>query len=117
MAAGKLDLLIEQGATFRHTLTYLDSDENPINLTDYEANMEIRSTVREEEVLAFLSTSNSKISINGTEGQIVLVIDPSETSTYDWETGVYDLELVSPPGEITRLVYGSVTISPEVTRI
>lgn len=117
MAAGKLDLLIEQGATFRHTLTYLDSDENPIDLTDYEANMEIRSNVREDVTLAYLSTSNSKISINGVEGQIVLVIDPDETATYDWETGVYDLELVSLTGEITRLVYGSVTVSPEVTRV
>jgi len=46
MAAGKLDILIEQGATFRHTLTYLDSDENPIDLTDYDAHMHIRKAAK-----------------------------------------------------------------------
>jgi hypothetical protein len=116
MLAGELNLTIEQGATFLLTLIYQDDTGAPANLTGYTARMKLRKNSHSGQVAIELTTENGRISINGVAGQINLTISATETAALsDHEIGVYDLELVN--GEIVeRLVEGSYTISPEVTR-
>ena len=45
-----------------------------------------------------------------------IAITATATAAITWTTGVYDLEIVFPSGDVRRLVYGTVTVSPEVTR-
>ena len=42
MSAGFYHFIIEQGATFKHTLTLRDSADAVINLTGYSAEMDLR---------------------------------------------------------------------------
>jgi len=116
VAAGKLDFLIEQGATFYHRLRWLGEDDLPIQLDGYMGRMQIREAIDAEEVLHELTSCNGQISINGPTGEIVLAIPASDTEAFAWVSGVYDLEIVSADGYVTRLIAGDVSVSPEVTR-
>jgi len=118
MAAANYDILIEQGATFLLNLRWKDSEGDGIDLLGYEARMQIRKSSQSPTIELELTSDGSDQSITfGTDyGFISLEIDAVTTSQLEIRRGVYDFELVSPTGEVTRLVQGSVTVSPEVTK-
>lgn len=114
--AGKLDLTIEQGTTFSVTLTYTDVDGIPIDLTGYSARMQIRSTVDSTITIHELTTALTTITLGGAAGTVLLEISDSDTESFTFSVAVYDLELISAGGVVSRLVEGKVTLSKEVTR-
>jgi hypothetical protein len=125
MAAAVKNLLIEQGATFQWTLLFPLNVNNPtgpkMDLTGYSARMHIRSEVASTVVLA--SLTSSVLTIAGgilmvpLEGRMDIELSDTVTSAFNFERAVYDLELVSPSGIVTRLFKGSVSLSLEVTRL
>lgn len=120
-APTKVPLKIYQGATFFESWAWSTApDENspytPVDLTGCTARMQIRSKIEATTPLLTLTTENGGISLGGTAGTIELLIDADDTAALTWTSGVYDLEVVFPGGQVTRLTYGSVTVSPEVTR-
>jgi hypothetical protein len=114
MAAGALDFTIEQGATFNLLMTW-KIDDVAVNLTGYTARLQARVDVEDTETVLSLTTG-SGITLGGALGTISL--DRTATQTAVLPTGefVYDLELQSGGGVVTRLVQGQLTISAEVTR-
>jgi hypothetical protein len=116
MAAETHNITIEQGATFRLNLVWKDSGGTPINLTGYTARMQVRRkhTSPDPPLLTF-TTENGAITLGGALGTIAIVGLATLTDDVDIKSGVYDLELVSGT-EVTRLIEGAVTITPEVTR-
>lgn len=115
MAATTYDLLIEQGATFSQVITYKESGV-AVNLTGYTARMQVRSTLESAEALIELTTANGRIALGGAAGTITLTISATDTAALTAGRGVYDLELVSGSGIVTRLLQGVATISRNVTR-
>jgi hypothetical protein len=113
MAAGVLNLLIEQGSTFLYSLSLRDAN-GPMNLTNFTARMQIRRTVGAPAVLLELTTANGRIAISG--GTVALSVDAADTALLDFSKAVYDLEIESPNGDVTRLIQGDVVLSKEVTR-
>lgn len=113
-----ISLEILQGSSFQYTLLYAydSSPPVPIDLTGVTARMHIREGIDSDEILCNLTTENSKIVIDGPLGSILLTLEATETETFQWVAGVYDLELVWPSGFVMRLCQGSVMVSPEVTR-
>jgi hypothetical protein len=63
------------------------------------------------------STLNAGIALGGAAGTIVITIDANYTSALDDGTYVYDLELTSSSGTVTRLLEGQFIVTPEVTVI
>lgn len=117
MAAGTLDLAIEQGTTFSQQLIWKDGASALINLTGYTARMQVRATIAAPDPpLVTLTTENGGIALGGAAGTITLTISATATAGYSWVAGVYDLELISASAVVTRLVKGSITVDPEVTR-
>ena len=113
----KLKLKIIQGATFRKPLEWLAPDKTtPIDLTGCMARMQVRSEIESATVLLELTTENGGIVIDGPAGKLTLHLSPPATAAISWESGVWDLEVVHPNGDVTRLVQGSISVSPEVTR-
>ena len=120
-APTKVPLKIYQGATFFESWAWSTApDESspytPVDLTGCTARMQIRAKIEATSPLLTLTTENGGISLGGTAGTIELLIDADDTAALTWTSGVYDLEIVFPGGQVTRLTYGSVTVSPEVTR-
>lgn len=121
MPAGKLNLKIEQGATFKKLLQWKAGDPSvPVDITGYQIRMQIRSEQSSSVVLLDLTTSNNRIVItSAVQGQFELRLTATETAALTFEGGVYDLEMVAPDAPdntVTRLLAGSVTVLPEVTR-
>lgn len=116
MAAARKNLVIEQGATFTLDMVYRQSNGTPVNLTGYSARMQIR--LRHESPTALLSftTQGGSIVLGGALGTIVVTATATQTAALPARSAVYDLELVAPDTTVTRLMQGSVTITPEVTR-
>lgn len=113
----KVNLKINQGETYRHTLYWKNEQELPVDLTNYTARMQIRSKVDSPTVLLELTTANSGIVIsNPVTGEFKLYISATLTSSMTWSSGVYDLEMVAPNDDVTRLIEGKVTVTKEVTR-
>lgn len=115
MAAANLDIVIEQGATFRHTLLVKQGGE-PFDLTSYSARMQIRKTYSSVDPILDLTEDNGRIVITPEEGKIELFIDAEDTADLAFKDGVYDLEIESAGGEVTRILQGFASLSLEVTR-
>lgn len=118
MAAGKLNLLAEQGAVFRRVVRYENPDETPVNLTGYTARMHVRKQPFNATPILELASGNG-ISIDGATGTITLTIPATTMANAPaTEKAFYDLELIPPSGEadVIRLIEGKFTIASEVTR-
>lgn len=113
-APGILNLEMWQGASWDYNLTWT-TNGTAVNLTGYSARMQVRDAADSDNVRLSL-TSGSGITLGGTAGTILL--DASPTVTADIPAGqyVYDLELVTGGGAVTRLVQGTLIVDPEVTR-
>lgn len=121
MPAGKLNLKIEQGATFRRRLQWKAGDPAvPVDLTGYQVRMQVRSEQIAATVLLELTTTNGGIAItDAAQGRFELYLKAADTAALTFDSGVYDLEMVAPDAPdntVTRLLAGSVSVSPEVTR-
>ena len=102
MAAGTYNFILEQGATFTRTM----------NLSGYSVASKMRSTHDSGTVVGTFSCTIS----NASGGVITVSMTSSTTSGIEEGMYVYDLEITSSAGAVTRLMEGNVTVNPEVTR-
>jgi hypothetical protein len=114
MPAGRYNIMCEQGATFRLDMKWTDEKKRPVSLVGWTGRMQVRETVQSASPVLDL-VSPGDIEFPG-GGQIRLNLSATETAALTPGRYVYDLELVAPGGEVTRLVEGFFTVRPEVTR-
>ena len=117
MAASKYNLSIEAGATFRLKMVWKDATGVPVDLTGCSAKLQVRKKVSDITEIVTITSPDSIIL--GAAGAIEIVIRDDVTSTL--VDGVYDMEITHPAvglerPDVTRLLYGSVTVSKNVTR-
>lgn len=115
MQPGSLDFLMPKGSTFSRTLTW-KVNGSPVNLTNYTARMQARTSHASSTAVLDMTTANSKITLGGTAGTITLTLSAADTAAITQTSLTYDLELVSAGGVVTRLVEGQIVLTPEVTR-
>ena len=132
MAAGNYSFTIEQGATTDFELVYRDSNSNPVDLTGYQAKMQLKDSIGGSSTFLTLSSSltpdGTGLNLNGsggnnaskplTSGSIGIFISHVTSSNLTFGTAVYDLEIVSGSGNtavVTRLLQGKINLSKEVT--
>jgi hypothetical protein len=114
---GYLDLNCYQGANFDYSLTW-QTGGTPVNLTNYSARMQVRDSYDAGTAVVSL-TSGTGITLGGTAGTIYVELSSTETASLDGTPNaqyIYDLELISGAGYVTRLVEGRFYVFPEVTR-
>jgi hypothetical protein len=116
VAAAKHDLVIEQGATFRLQLVWKDPAGVPIDITNSTVRMQIRhSTYDAQPILSLTSLPSAGLTLTN-PGTIDILITDEQTTALAVPRGVYDIEIESQSGVVTRLIEGRVTIKQEVTR-
>ena len=109
-------ITIEQGSTFSLSLNWTNSSDETIDLTSYSARMKGRSD-NESSAEIFSLTDASEITLAATDPNVIITIPATTTATYEAPLlGVYDLELVSDSGFVTKLLKGRLRIDREVTR-
>ena len=129
MAAGRYLLTIEQGSTTDLLLEWKDSNGEPVDLTGYSARMQIRPSVDSSTTYLSitdtlsndgtglnLTPESASVVLPRTSGSIGLFISAQTSSNLSFSEGVYDIELESSTGVVTRLLEGLVKLSKEVTR-
>lgn len=126
MAAGKWNFTIEQGTTVDFSIQYKDSNLIPVNLTGYSGRMQIRSNYADNNPITYITLSSSRAAdgtglnfTNAVTGSIGIFIAACSSSTFNFSSARYDLEIysgsVSCPITI-RLLEGQINISKETTR-
>lgn len=117
------DLVISQGSDQTFTYRYGTSDGEStswVDLTDWSARAQLRN-LPGGTVWASLSSDagdGSRITLDA-DGYVSVVLAHATTEAAPWNryvSGVWDLELTNPDGEVIRLVMGKVTVSADVTR-
>lgn len=132
------DLIIRQGETWSFTYAKRDEAGAVVDLTGYSARMAIRDRVGGS-LEAFLSSTGDAaggtITLGGAAGTVVpsmtstqsaalantlatlsvLIADEEPDGLKSTETFVYDLELTSPAGVVTRELEGHVVVHRRVT--
>jgi hypothetical protein len=83
-------------------------------LSGYTARMQLRYSFASPIVILSLTSGNG-ITLGGTAGTIDIQVAASVTEDIAALQYVYDLE-VEAASVVTRVVQGSLTVSPEVTR-
>ena len=122
MLAGTYNITCEQGSTFSRVITVEYPDPNdastmlPFNFTGYTGRMQIRRTIESLDVMIELTTANSGIQYtNAASGELTVRMTAVQTAAL-LTSGVYDLEIISGAGEVSKLLKGAFTLLPEVTR-
>lgn len=116
MSAGRYNINAEQGATFQQQLVYRDSSNALVNLTGFTARMQVRATIDDTAVTLSLTTENGRIALGGALGTVTLTVSATDMAAVVAGQYVYDLELVSSGGIVTRLMQGAFIVDAEVTR-
>lgn len=123
MAAGRYSFIIEQGATTDFGIVYKDSNREPIDLTNYQARMQIRPNASSTDIYLTLSSSladdGTGLNITDpTSGSITVFISAYSSSQLDFSEAYYDLEIItgSQYPVVTRILEGKVQLSKEVTK-
>jgi hypothetical protein len=111
MAAGSLNLLIEQGADFSRTLTIESTPGTPLDITGFT----FRGKLRREYADANAAASFSFTITNGAGGVVQMTANNAVTSGLPAETLKYDVEMVSG-STVTRILEGDAWVSPEATK-
>ena len=109
-------ITIEQGSTFSLSINYKDSNGATIDLTTYSARMQCR-VGRDSASTIFSLTSASEIALSDSDPNLLITIPATVTAAYDAPLrGVYDLEIESDTGVVTKILKGTLLIEAEVTR-
>jgi hypothetical protein len=110
MAASPLNLTIEQGIDFEITITVRNKNNVPLNLLGYSAESEVRkhysSTTSRPFTVTFVDRQNGRISLS---------MPHSVTQTLSEGRYVYDIILISSNQLRTRVIQGTVLVSPGVS--
>lgn len=87
----------------------------PVDLSQYAARMQIREKLSSTTVIKELTTQNSGIVIDNTAKTITLKISAADTAQFTFKSAVYSLELVNAD-VVVPFIYGNLTLEAEVTR-
>jgi len=109
---------IEQGATYDElTLTWADENTgDPINITGYTVEMDIKANVSASTALATLSSTDGDFIITGVTGEIQFNFSSDTTAAFTFTRGVYDLFLIASGGEpVRKIAEGQIHVIPRIT--
>lgn len=111
---GIYKIVCPQGVTFDRTFT-THIDGVLANWSGYTAAMQVRETYDSTATVVSL-TNGSGITLGGTAGTLQVVISSTVTAGVAEGNYVYDIELTSNGGVVSRLLQGDFIVTPEVTR-
>jgi len=113
----KHNIKIIQGATLSDVTTWkAGTPAVAVDLTGCTARMQARAKITDAETLLSLTTENGGIALGGAAGTVAINMTATATAALTWKSAVYDLEIVFSDTTVRRLLAGSISVSPEVTR-
>lgn len=124
MSAGKYSFTIEQGSTTRFNIVYKDSTGQPVDLSDYSARMQIKSSYGDTSSIATLSSSlwsdgTGLNMVSSSQGMIQLYISSCTSSLFNFDEAYYDIDIISGSNcpIVERILEGRIRLSREITTL
>lgn len=105
--ATKANISIDQGTTFNTQIQLSDEAGNPLDLSAYTANSQIRRW--------YNSSVEVDFNVTLSNGVINLALDANTTTNLTRSRYVYDVIVTDGSNNITRVVEGVITVNPSVT--
>lgn len=108
-----------QGETFTTVVTWEigpDADNmEPVDITGYTARMQLRKKHNSPDAAISL-TDEDGLELGGAAGTVAVTIAAALSSAIAPIKYVYDIELEAPDGAVKRLLAGTLTFTPEVSK-
>jgi hypothetical protein len=128
MSAGKYNFVVEQGSQHELSFRYKLADGTYQNLTSFRARMSVKDHITDT-AYVYQATSDASADTGynvhfviaasqGTAantGKFTLTIPAGITAAFTFGQGVYDLELVSNGGVVSKLLEGKFKVKPQVS--
>lgn len=112
MAAGKYDIVIDQGADFALEIA-LAEDGSPVSLANHTASAQLRPTPTSSTLTATFTCQVT----NASQGKLQMNLGYALTANIAAGKYYYDLELHNTSANsITRVIEGVARVTPNVTR-
>ena len=105
------NLTIDQGSTFSASIDVTDVEDNILVLTGYTVAAQIRKTYDSTTAVDFTGPVS-----NATQGEITISLTPAQTNALVAGRYVYDAEITSAGGTVTRVIEGQIEVTPGVTQ-
>ncbi len=109
------NITINQGENYDLTATLTNTNGTPVNISGYALRGKVRYSYGSTGILVNLEPSV----VNATGGVINFTLTPEETAALPITVAVYDIERYvsgqSPETVVSRVLQGSVTVTPEAT--
>jgi len=105
------NLTIDQGSDFSTEVTVEDATGNDADLTGYIAAGQVRKNYKSSSAYNFICSITDP-----TQGIVNIKMVNAVTEVMKAGRYVYDVEIKSPSGDVTRVLEGQVEVTPSVTR-
>ena len=106
------DITIDQGSDFISTVSIVNAEGSPVDISGYSFRGQIRKSYSSTTKVDF-----NIVSGNPTSGDIILSLTAETTKLMKDGRYVYDVELIASSGSVNRVIEGQVYINPGVTRV
>jgi hypothetical protein len=110
------NLSINRGLSFVETVQLKNDDNSPLDLTGSSFLLQIRDHVFSTDYRINATNSNGLLAVTPLLGIVDIKLPPTETSKLVMNIGSYDLIQTTPTGDKVKIISGSVTINPTVSR-
>ena len=108
--SAKYNLTCKQGTTFNLRFV-VKNDSTPWNLTNYSATMTVRPFAGSSTTTVVASTANGRITLEPTNGRIIVTIPSTVTAKFSVSRHEYDLILDSG-SVVTGVLEGKFVVTP-----
>jgi len=105
------NLQIDQGSTFKTTIFVATADSETLNLSGYTVRAQIRKSYASTTAFDFDTAID-----DAEEGVISISLTAAAAGALKAGRYVYDVEVESSNGNVTRVIEGQVEVTPRVTR-
>lgn len=120
VSGGKVHLEGKQGTTWDLPLELFEDDKNtiPFSLATYQARGQYRLNYNKTSpvLITFTCTVLPVGEDNPNNNKILVHVDPSQSTACHVLSGVYDIEIYQNETSVERVLEGTLTITPEVTK-
>lgn len=107
----KANIIIDQGTDFAAIIDLETTSSTPYDLVGYTVAAQMRKNYSSSTATTFTCSHN------GADGQISITLGKNLTTLIDPGRYLYDIEITSASGTVTRVVEGTATVTPGMTRI
>lgn len=105
------NLTVDQGSDITYSIDVTDANGDAVNLTGYTIAGQIRKSYSSSTAVSFTAAVT-----NVSTGEVTISLSSSQTNAMKAGRYLYDVEMTSSAGVVTRVLEGQIEVMAGVTR-